>query len=87
MIDAGVERDRDAAVLGERELLVGGRAHLDVVGLEPDRRAVDLEIEPAVGLERVDGPSRRRPRASSSLTFGMSLPTFGPSRRKFGTTE
>ena len=36
----GVERDRVAAVLRERELLVRLGADLDVVGLERDGRAV-----------------------------------------------
>ena len=41
VVEGGVERDRVAAVLRERELLVRLGADLDVVGLEAHGRAVD----------------------------------------------
>ena len=52
VVEGEVERDRVAAVLGERELLVLLGADLDVVGLEPHDLAVDVEVEVALLVER-----------------------------------
>ena len=87
VVEGGVERDRVAAVLRERELLVRRGADLDVVGPERDGRAVDeREVVAAVGVERAAAPSAPSTVASASFTSGIGLPTRGPSARKLGTT-
>ena len=63
VVEGEVERDRVAAVLGERELFVLLGADLDVVGLEPHGLAVDVELEVALLVERA---ARRRRRRSAS---------------------
>ena len=88
LVDGGVERDRVAAFLDERELLVRDRTDLDVVGRELDRvsRRPRGDRTPSRSRACRDAAPRRARRAPPSPSACCG-PRRGPSRRKFGTTR